>query len=212
MALLYGFAARCLFGVVFLHKAKQGGWLCADSTHKSLPHQRTAHRFTMKAPRPGQSLISSPCHGYCDVFFAGNFFQSFWFWAIWHALRNLDDDLLRCEREHFQKDCRKKCTWQSQKVLWVIVACASHSPFSPSFQTFPFDRSNAGSQPRQTYGLFAVYSSPQWCSFYPKGQNQPWAIANLYVLNLKDHPTQFRFLGNCPPTHPLSQQFALSGK
>ena len=24
MAILYGFAARCLFGVVFLHKAKQG--------------------------------------------------------------------------------------------------------------------------------------------------------------------------------------------
>ena len=42
MAILCGFAARCLFGVVFLHKG----------AHKSLPHQRTAHRFTMKAPNP----------------------------------------------------------------------------------------------------------------------------------------------------------------
>ena len=43
MATLYCFAARCLFGVVFLHKAKQGRWLCAVSAYKSLPHQRTAH-------------------------------------------------------------------------------------------------------------------------------------------------------------------------
>ena len=51
MALLYGFAAPCLFGVVFLHKAKQGRLLCADSTHKSLPHQRTApiHHESAKA-------------------------------------------------------------------------------------------------------------------------------------------------------------------
>ena len=79
MANLYGFAARCLFAVVFLHKAKEGRWLCAVSTHKPLPHQRasTAHWFTMKAPNPfrtGQPLISSPRHGYCDVFFCANFF------------------------------------------------------------------------------------------------------------------------------------------
>ena len=43
MATLYCFAARCLFGVVFLHKAKQGRWLCAVSAYKSLPYQRTAH-------------------------------------------------------------------------------------------------------------------------------------------------------------------------
>ena len=63
MAILYGLAARCLFSVVFLHKAKQGRWLCAVSTHKSLPHQRTAHWFTVKSLRHGQSLISSPSHG-----------------------------------------------------------------------------------------------------------------------------------------------------
>ena len=43
MATLYYFAARCLFGVVSLHKAKQGRWLCAVSAYKSLPYQRTAH-------------------------------------------------------------------------------------------------------------------------------------------------------------------------
>ena len=77
MAILYGLAARCLFGVVFLHKAKKGRSLCAVSTHKSLPHQRTAHWFTVKSLRHGQSLISSPSHGYCDAFFEGNLFESF---------------------------------------------------------------------------------------------------------------------------------------
>ena len=63
MAILYCFAARCLFGVVFLHKAKQGRWQFAVSAYKCLPHQRTAHRFTRhesaKSLRPGQSLIDS---------------------------------------------------------------------------------------------------------------------------------------------------------
>ena len=35
MAIVHGFAARCLFGVVFLHHTKQGRLLCAVSTHKS---------------------------------------------------------------------------------------------------------------------------------------------------------------------------------
>ena len=49
MAILYGFTARCLFGVVFLHNAKQGKLLRAVLTHKSLPQQRlTAHRFALK--------------------------------------------------------------------------------------------------------------------------------------------------------------------
>ena len=52
MAILYGFAARCLFGVVFLRNAKQGRLLCAVSTHKSLLRQGTAHRFTMEALNP----------------------------------------------------------------------------------------------------------------------------------------------------------------
>ena len=53
MAILYGFTARCLFGVVFLHNAKQGKLLRAVLTHKSLPQQRlTAHRFALKVPNP----------------------------------------------------------------------------------------------------------------------------------------------------------------
>ena len=51
--ILYGFAARCLFGVVFLHNAKQGKLPRAVLTHKSLPHQRlTSHRFALKVPNP----------------------------------------------------------------------------------------------------------------------------------------------------------------
>ena len=50
MAILNCFAAR-LFGVTFLHNAKQGRLLCVVvSTHKSC--QRTAHRFDMRAPNP----------------------------------------------------------------------------------------------------------------------------------------------------------------
>ena len=62
MAILYGFAALCLVGVVFPHKAKQGRWLCAVATHKFLPHQRTVHWFTIKAPNPLRmvSLLSLP--------------------------------------------------------------------------------------------------------------------------------------------------------
>ena len=62
MAILYSFAALCMVGVVFLHKVKQGRWLCAVATHKFLPHQRTAHWFTIKAPNPLRmvSLLSLP--------------------------------------------------------------------------------------------------------------------------------------------------------
>ena len=42
--------------------------------------------------------------------------------------------------------------------------------------------------PGKHMGCFAVYSSPQWCSFYPKGQNQPWEIAFMHV-----HVTQTNF-------------------
>ena len=34
MAVLYGFTARCLFGVVFLFKSEQGRWVGAVLTHK----------------------------------------------------------------------------------------------------------------------------------------------------------------------------------
>ena len=90
MAILYGLAARCLFGVVFLHKAKQGRWLCAVSTHKSLPHQRTAHWFTVKSLRHGQSLISSPSHGSVVMRFLRETFLKVF------ASRKLEEHVLSC--------------------------------------------------------------------------------------------------------------------
>ena len=62
MEFSYGFAARCLFGVVFLRNVKQGRLRCAVSTHKSLPQQRTVHRFALRALNPqGQvSLLLLP--------------------------------------------------------------------------------------------------------------------------------------------------------
>ena len=93
----HGFAARCLFGFVFPDKAKQGRWLGAVSTHKSLPHQRTAHWFTMKVPNSLDmvSLLSLPLVMGIAMCFVGNCFESFRFWSIWRALRILDDNELR---------------------------------------------------------------------------------------------------------------------
>ena len=50
---------RCCFPTL---KAKQGRWLCAVSTHKSLPHQRNARWFTMRAPNPFSVFVND---GYC---------------------------------------------------------------------------------------------------------------------------------------------------
>ena len=60
MAVLYGFTAPCLVGVVFLHKAKQDSWLRAVSTHKFLLHRWTAHRFAIKVPILEGHLSRSP--------------------------------------------------------------------------------------------------------------------------------------------------------
>ena len=99
MATLYCFAARCLFGVVFLHKAKQGRWLCAVSAYKSLPHQRTAHESHQSWER--QILKARSVSYLFPSSWALRFFESVWFWAIWRALRNLDAFVLRGERDHF---------------------------------------------------------------------------------------------------------------
>ena len=105
MATLYCFAARCLFGVVFLHKAKQGRWLCAVSAYKSLPHQRTAHRFTRhesaKSLRPGQSLIFSPRHGHCVVFCVNFFWKCLVLGNLTCAQDPRSASVLRGERDHF---------------------------------------------------------------------------------------------------------------
>ena len=71
---------RLIVCSVLFSYIKRSRWLCAVSTHKSLPHQRTAHRFTMKVPnllRSGQSLISSHRHGCWMCFLREN---------IWKAL------------------------------------------------------------------------------------------------------------------------------
>ena len=41
--------------------------------------------------------------GIARVFFGGGgeVFERFWYWAIGHSLRNLDDYMVRGEREHF---------------------------------------------------------------------------------------------------------------
>ena len=49
------------------------------------------HHESVKSLKHGQSFISSPSHGYCDKFFVGNFFESFWFSAM--AVFILEDAL-----------------------------------------------------------------------------------------------------------------------
>ena len=46
---------------------------------------------------------------------------------------------------------------------------------------------------------------------YLKG-NKTGARHTENIISGEETPDQFRFLGNYPPTPPLSQQFALSGK
>ena len=54
------------------------------------------HHESAKSLKSGQSLISSPRHGYCDVFFEGKYLESSRFWAIWRrALRYHDDYMLQ---------------------------------------------------------------------------------------------------------------------
>ena len=99
MAILNGFAALCFCGVFSYKNAKQSRLLCAVSSHKSLPHQRTAHRFAMKAPnpfRPGESLISFPHQQVLRCVFCGKIFGKFSVLVICHVLRNLQDWPTRC--------------------------------------------------------------------------------------------------------------------
>ena len=61
----------------FLHKAKEDRLLCAASTHKSLAHQSTAHRFAIKVPKPyGQISLSSLRLVICV--FCGENLRFFW--------------------------------------------------------------------------------------------------------------------------------------
>ena len=81
-------------GKLFVRRnANQGMLLCAVATPKSLPHQRAVNRFTVKALnsfRPGESLNTSPHHGYCDVFFflCENFLKVFRSWQSDMRSRN----------------------------------------------------------------------------------------------------------------------------
>ena len=74
MAILNAFAARCLFDVVFLHRAKQGRSLRAAQISPASKNHAPIHHESAKSLRPGQYLISSPRHGYCAVFFVGKCF------------------------------------------------------------------------------------------------------------------------------------------
>jgi len=102
MAILHGFAARCLFGVVFLHNTKQGRLLCVVSAHKSKNSAPIRHENDKSFLRPDKFLISSPRHEYCNAFLVGKTAESFRFWAFWRGLRKLDDCALRGERAHFK--------------------------------------------------------------------------------------------------------------
>ena len=73
------FAARCL-SVLFSYIKRNKAGDCVQSQLKISPASKNSapiHHESAKSFRPGQSLITSSCHGYCDVFNVGNFFESF---------------------------------------------------------------------------------------------------------------------------------------
>ena len=79
----------------YIKRSKAGD--CVQSQLTKFSRWRTAHWFIMKAPNPlGMvSLLSLPLVMGIAMFFVGNFLESFWFLAIWRALRKLDDYVIR---------------------------------------------------------------------------------------------------------------------
>ena len=79
MAILYSLEARCLFGVVFLHKAIEARQVTVCSLNSQISpaskNRALIHHESVKSLKYGPSLISSPSHGSCDVFFVGNFLK-----------------------------------------------------------------------------------------------------------------------------------------
>ena len=83
------------------------------------------HHESAKSLMPGRPLITSPRHGCCDVFFVGNVFQSFWFWAISDV--HSGTSMTTCcvvnaniVYSYFQRGCRKKCTHNPERYCgWL---------------------------------------------------------------------------------------------
>ena len=96
MAILYGCAARCLYGVVFQRSMPSGSVLSQLTNLSRIKEPRTDSPWKRQILKA--SLLASPRH--ISMCFWGKFFYSFWFWAIWRALRNLDDYMLCGELEH----------------------------------------------------------------------------------------------------------------
>ena len=178
--------------VLFSYKAKQGKWLCADPTHKSLPHQRTAHRFTTKAPNP---LIGSwvrlisyllPSSWVKQCVFCGKFFSKFlvlgnltcaqeprWRRVAWRT-RTLYTAISRKVVGKSARDNPERfCGWLSRARLTPR--------FHPRSRPLLLTARARVHNPGKHMGCFAVYSSTQWFSFHPKDHNRPWAIALMHV-------------------------------
>ena len=122
----------------FIKRSKAGA--CVQSKLTNLSHIKEPRidspwkRQVFKL-RPGQSLISFPRHGYCEVFLVGTFFESFWFCAIWRVVGNLDDYVLRvyviCKTVWKLAVIYAPslgCLWLMQRVqVKTIIACARYT-------------------------------------------------------------------------------------
>ena len=91
------------------------------------------HHESAKSLMPGRPLITSPRHGCCDVFFVGNVFQSFWFWAI-SDVRSGTSMTTCCVvnanivYSYFQRGCRKKCTQNPERYYGWLSRTAPPPP------------------------------------------------------------------------------------
>ena len=102
MAVLHGFAARCLFGVAYLHNTKQGRLLCAVvSTPKSKNSAQIWHESTKSLWGQFNFWSLFLVLGIAIRFWWQKLLKVFRFWAIWRALREFDDHALRGKGGHF---------------------------------------------------------------------------------------------------------------
>ena len=127
---IHGYFIRfcCSLFLRFCFPTQRCSQISPASTNRAPIHHESA-----KSLMPGRPLITSPRHGCCDVFFVGNVFQSFWFWAISDV--HSGTSMTTCcvvnaniVYSYFQRGCRKKCTHNPERYCGWLSRTAPPPP------------------------------------------------------------------------------------
>ena len=110
----------------YIKRSKEGDWVQSQLTNLSrINEPSTDSPKNAKSLRPGQSLMSSPRHGYCDVFFLWELFFKV-FGSGQSDVRSGTSMTTCCVvnanivYSYFQKGGRKKCTHNPQRYCgWL---------------------------------------------------------------------------------------------